>query len=1399
MTRSNRTTGWLFMTSFFFAAFSAACGSGGSSGTGGQSGLGGNSGKGGAGANVDGGLDLPDQPTDGNSPDVPSTGTTAVKLVVGPPSITLSEGSSVTGMLSVALDRPYSQPITVTIVSANANVATVIPETVTFPENSITPQIVQVLAPVDDDTVPNTTTLTVFSQETGSANVTVNVDDPDVQGLLASPPMLSMTEGRTETVGIRLSKRPASAVVVTLTSSDTTKLMLGTASLTFTAANYSVPQNVSLAAQQDDDAMAEHVTIKATATGNIKDLGVQVEIIDDDAVNLDISPSSLSLIERSGTPGTIKVALTRAPSTDTTVSVISSNTAKVTVTPALLTFTVANFATPQSVTVSPVDDDDARDDTAIVTFSSTGITSRDVMVMVDDPDSQSLKVVPATLNAVEGTSTTFTVALALKPDGDTTVNVFSQNPGKLQVVPPVLHFDATDFAVGKTVTVQALEDDDLTPDSVNITLIGSTAKNVTLPVQIADNDTQALILVPAGGGSSLVMQETRVGGQDSTSSLGIRLAYRPADLVTISFVNSSDKLGILPTSVTFVPSDFATPKFITLTAKHDIDMLDDMMIVTAASAGLPSATLPVTVLDVDVQNLDLSGAPATLALTEHLLPTPGFTMAPLNVRLNVQPPSNVVVNFTSNSPKVTVPASCTINGGAASGNAYLTGCTVQVAATPDDDGRDETATITITASVAGSPLTPRTVPVTVDDTDTQALVVSATSVGPITEGMTGTFTVGLKLNPVDPVNVGLFASDPAHFSVSPPTLTFSGTATQTVTVTALNDDDMKSYASNVMVQGAAAGATPAVATVAVSETNTDVQAIVVTPGPTLTILEGSTTQLGVRMAYRPVTSESVTLTSADTTKLTTGAGLTFDSTDYATNKFVTLNALADANVGSHTVNVTAASSLAPATPNTVDMVTITDIDTLNFTVTATSLGAVTEQGATTTFTVGLTATPMAPVVVTATSSLPTSMTALFPSSSSTCTLASKSSTCVVTVAAINDLNALNENVTITLADLTPPAGGLMRPVAPVTVSATTADNDSQGLVVSAAGSTLTIHESASPNSTTFTVNLLAQPAASTTVSISVMPAASDGITVSPSTLTFTAGNYGTVQTVTVMGVADNDLRTDPFSIRITSPALSVPDQFVNVSEVDDDTQAIIISKSNGSGVCNGAVLPAGTFLPDVAEGGVVEFCVNLDKQPLSNTVVDATPSPSILTKITGQLSFSTGNYSTPQLVKLMVGSDADASPEAGEVDLSSSGFASTRSVQFNITDSTSNFLEFSNLSGTLVLPAPPTPGFAGSVSIAAGLTLGSMSANPIRVRLTADPVTTVVVTCSSSADPTVQIVGTAAGAYTFTGGGGSYNTFQTIPIKVDNGAASGTTSTITCQPSGGTPPLLPWTFTVTVP
>lgn len=862
--------------------------------------------------------------------------TTPVRLQISETSLKLVEGSPTAyrGTFFVSLTRPWSTPILVTVLSTNPNAATVMPQTIEFPANSTDSFMVTVDALEDDDTADASSTIVLSSIETGSATVAVAVDDTDVQALLALPPRLSMTEGRSEPLTVRLAYRPASAVVVTVTSSNTAKLTAGTPSLTFTAGNYNIPQTVVLTAVQDDDAAMDNVNVNLTPTGSIPAMPVPVEITDDDAINLDVTPPNLALMERATTPGTVSVSLTRPPAANVTVMVTSSNPAKATVSPATLTFTPANSATPQTVQVTPVSDDDGRDETVTLTFVAAGITptppSRTVAVSIDDPDSQTLQVTPAMLSLAEGATATFEVKLTLNPGAPVTVTAFSQNSAKLQVSPPVLSFNAMNFASPQMVTVKALEDDDLANDQVSITLTGSSADNVNVPVAITDDDKQVIQIIAASPGETLQMQETQSNGPPSTSQVGVRLAFRPTAPVTVLLTSGdSGRLGLSRSSLVFSPSDYASAQFVTLTAPHDDDMVDNTVELSATSTGLPLAKLAVEIRDMDTLNFNVSAASPSPTLLEGQATTEGS--ATFTVKLTVVPENPITpsITVTTGAGKATVNSGgCTLAGP----SVLTTGCTVTVTAVQDDDARDDAVTVTV-ADPAGA-LTPRTVNFTIDDQDTQALLVVAANPVVVSEAPgvenAKTFTVRLQADPVTPTTINLAASLPGQVTLSESSIVLTTTggarpwnAPQTITVTGLDDPDLLEQNLSVRVSATSLGVPDVF--VNVRKTDDDVQALVLTqcgatdaePANPIVLTEGpssSTTAsalICVRLKYQPDVTNTVTLTASQTPLPLGQTGpnfslstttLTFDgssggATSYDTPRPVLVRALEESETG----------------------------------------------------------------------------------------------------------------------------------------------------------------------------------------------------------------------------------------------------------------------------------------------------------------------------------------------------------------------------------------------------------------------------------------------------------------------------------------------------------------------
>ena len=131
-----------------------------------------------------------------------------------------------------------------------------------------------------------------------------------------------------------------------------------------------------------------------------------------------LSQSALSLTE--GTPETLTVVLDAAPQAN--VSVALGSAGRVTVLPTTLDFTPANFSTPKSVIVMPLQDADLAPGVDTVTATATGLGTVKLPVTIADNDSQVVLLDTDSLTILEGDTASFTVRLAYQPAGNVTVD-----------------------------------------------------------------------------------------------------------------------------------------------------------------------------------------------------------------------------------------------------------------------------------------------------------------------------------------------------------------------------------------------------------------------------------------------------------------------------------------------------------------------------------------------------------------------------------------------------------------------------------------------------------------------------------------------------------------------------------------------------------------------------------------------------------------------------------------------------------------------------------------------------------------------------------------------------------------------------------------------------------------
>ncbi len=204
-----------------------------------------------------------------------------------------------------------------------------------------------------------------------------------------------------------------------------------------------------------------------------------------------VTPLNLAMNE--GGQAMFAVRLASAPASNVAVTVArTAGDTDVSVTAgAALTFTAANYATPQYVTLAAATDADASDDTATIRTSSSGLTNVDVAVRVDDT-SQEIVLSTAALTFNEGASSTFTVQLLSQPSSPVTVNV-ARTAGSSDISPAssTLNFNSSTWNTPQTVTVNAATDGDTTNDTATISLTATGLATRTVTVTATDTTTAA--------------------------------------------------------------------------------------------------------------------------------------------------------------------------------------------------------------------------------------------------------------------------------------------------------------------------------------------------------------------------------------------------------------------------------------------------------------------------------------------------------------------------------------------------------------------------------------------------------------------------------------------------------------------------------------------------------------------------------------------------------------------------------------------------------------------------------------------------------------------------------------------------------------------------------------------
>ena len=438
--------------------------------------------------------------------------------------LTVSEGGS--RVYTVTLNTQPGGPVTIIPGSSDSGAVSVSPASLTFTmSNWDTPRTVSVTAEQDPDTANETVTISHsvsgYGSVTAPDSVTVTVTDDDTTqtdddatqtdddttqtataGVNVDPTSLSIDEGGTLTYSVTLVTQPGGNVTITPSSSDSGAVSVEPASLTFTATNWDTPRTVSVTGVEDADTAAETVTISHSVSGygSVTANSVTVSVTDNDTAGVSVEPTSLRPTE--GGTLTYGVTLNTQPAANVTIIPSSSDSGAVSVSPASLTFTMSNWDTPRTVSVTGAEDADTNNETVTISHSVSGygaVTAADaVTVTVTDDDitqnaTAGVSVEPTSLRPTEGGTLTYNVTLVTQPGGPVTIIPSSSDSGAVTVSPASLTFTMSNWDTPRTVSVTGVEDDDANNETVTISHsvsgYGSVTAANSVTVTVTDDDT----------------------------------------------------------------------------------------------------------------------------------------------------------------------------------------------------------------------------------------------------------------------------------------------------------------------------------------------------------------------------------------------------------------------------------------------------------------------------------------------------------------------------------------------------------------------------------------------------------------------------------------------------------------------------------------------------------------------------------------------------------------------------------------------------------------------------------------------------------------------------------------------------------------------------------------------
>ena len=1260
----------------------------------------------------------------------------------------------------------------------------VVPENVTFSTGGSLEQTVTVTTTddrINDDgeslrltfgTLPGRVT------STSPSAATVSINDDDVAGVTLSETSLGIAEGGSGDYTVVLTSEPTSDVTIEFNAPSGSDLRVSPASHTFTNADWETLQTVTVSAVHDDGFSNDTGTIthrvrSSDSDYNNRSVGsVAVTVDDDEEVPVTVKFGRADYTVAEGGTVDVTVTLNRDPKRTVTIPIETDDQHgdDYSGVPSSVTIISPNTSVTFAVTATQDSDDDDGESVRLsfggLPDAVTAVTPSASTISITDDDHPIVEVSfkESSYDVNEGGSVNVMLMLNEAPGRSVTIQIDKTDNGATTddySVPGEVTFgrNDTEKSISFRATQDSLNDDN---ESVRLTL------SLTLPDRVeAGSPSAATVSITDDDGPGVLITPTTLTVPEGRSrTYTVELTSEPTANVTVTISTSGSTTvthDATDDMLTFTAATWAISQRVRVSAaEDDDDHIDEIATISHTVASTDGDYSGASASDVDVTVTDDEEVPVEVRFDKATYTVPEGDTVDVTVKLNRDPERTVVISITKtnqggavNGDYRGVPSSVTFNSGGDREQTFT------VTARPDDDNDDgESVKLTfgtLPDAVTASGATETTIAITDDDVP-QVTVSFEKSSYRVAEGESVEVTVTLSADPERDVTVEISASGQGgateqdnpgadYFGV-PPSVTFNdgGELSQSFTITAVNDtvdDDGESVAlsfGNLPTGVLRDDGT----TVTIDDD--DVPDVVVSFGAAAyEVTEGASVRVIVelnkdpeRQVVIPITASNRGTTSdQDYSGVPIITGVTFESGD--TEKEISFGATQDTlNDDGESVVIEFGSPL----PSQVSIsrgtlrstrVTIVDDDAPNVTVNFEATSYEVDEGSSVTVKVTLSRAPERTVTI------PILKTELGATSADygitpglSLTFASDETEQTLTfTAASDDLDDDGESVKLAIGSV---AGVTRGDDSEATVTIVDDPDDVPAVTVSFASRSYTVAEDG-----TVEVTLTLSPAPEREVVIPIVRTnernASDADYSLPTRVTFASGD--TLKSITFTPV-DDAIDDDGERVRL---ALGAPlprlvsrgaTTAATVSITDNDTRGVTVRPTSLR----------------IDEGGPDpgEYTVVLGSEPTADVTVtiDAPTNNTDITVDSASLTFTSSNWSSPQLVEVSGSEDPDDADDTGSITHAVSGgdYAGVRADPVSVTvlddEDPQVRVEFDRVTGTVAEGG-------------GGITF--------TVRLSADPARTIIIPIrvahhdgASSLDYTLSVDGVAATSVTFNSG-----------------------------------------------